>query len=168
MPASVGTIISSTGAFLDFFSFFSFLLFNLASFLACFFSALISFLDFFCCGDAAEDVMPSSYSWDYYVSEDERCGVEGCGAHPLQMQGYRTLKVSGEEAIPIFAQMPDSWEIMCWDKACWGDPKAASEKVEITDKGFIPKEGNWIYAITASWNTPQYGGTAEYVFQIEN
>lgn len=120
------------------------------------------------CGDAAEDVMPSSYSWDYYVSEDERSGVEGCGAHPLQMKGYRTLKVSGEEAIPIFAQMPDSWEIMCWDKACWGDPKAAGEKVEITDKGFIPKEGNWIYAITASWNTPQYSGTAEYVFQIEN
>ena len=120
------------------------------------------------CGDAAEAVPPSSYSWDYYVSEDERSGVVGCGAHPLMMQGYRTLKVSGEEAIPLFAQMPDRWEIMCWDKACWGDPKAASEKAEITDNGFMPKEGTWIYAVTASWDTPQYQGTAEYVFQIVN
>lgn len=64
---------------------------------------------------------------------------------------------------------PDKIEVLCWSEKC---PTDDPERIEvITDNGEIAislKDGNYIYELTAVWNSSsQHGGTVRYHFRTE-
>lgn len=120
------------------------------------------------CSSSMADVQPSSYHWDYSISECDSSGVIACGAHPLQFKDYVTLQPESGEVLLDFASAPESWSVTCWSAEHLGQTEAPAIAVTLTDNGFLLNEGDCIYSIFASWDTPLYNGTAEYVFRIEN
>lgn len=120
------------------------------------------------CGESTAAVQPSSYNWDYSISEDERSGVIACGAHPLQFEDYVTLQPENGEVLLDFAAAPKNWSVTCWSAEHHGQTEAPAINVTLTENGFLANEGECIYMVSASWDTPLYSGTAEYVFRIEN
>lgn len=120
------------------------------------------------CGSQTAEVGPSSYQWDYSISEDERSGAIACGAHPLQFEDYATLEPEEGRIVLDFTAPAENWNVTCWNGKYHGKTDAETMDVALTEDGFTLNEGDCIYLVTATWNTPLYNGTAEYAFRIEH
>ena len=120
------------------------------------------------CAERTATVQPSSYHWDYSVSECDCAGVIACGAHPLEFKDYVTLQPESDRITLSFTAPAESWSVTCWSEAYHGKTDAETMDVTLTEDGFVLNAGDCIYLVTAHWDTPLYNGTAEYAFRIEN
>lgn len=119
------------------------------------------------CGNSTAGVRPSSYEWNHSISDCDCSGAIACGPHPLQFEDYPTLQPENGRIVLDFASPAESWSVTCWSAKYHGNTDAPTMEVALTEEGFALNEGDYIYLVTATWNTPLYSGKAEYAFRIE-
>ena len=125
--------------------------------------------------------MLGSRSWEYRVSGGAWRGLEADSFHPLDERSrdilpvlrYNTSSTIDEmkpnEAILLFAVVPDSVIVHCWDEEYWGnsenDGKAESVPCDGPDYRIELKDSGFIYEVIAEWSSSSdYHGVARYSF----
>lgn len=122
------------------------------------------------CGETAVDAQRGTFSW--FVEQDgmeEGVGVCADSPHPLQMEGQLPqLNGEGEVSLSWDGTAPDKISARCWPDTEWGNTDAESQQIPLEGDGFALREGGWIYAISAEWDSSEaWGGQAVYFFYGE-
>ena len=128
-------------------------------------------------------------SWTYANDDGTSTSEESDSLHPLQAKDYMTplslLPSTLSSANPLeinlrWDYVPDEVTVRCWSEECWGqtgDYNNTSEEIPVkilmidSDGETEPiittelKDGNYIYEVTAEWNSyDKFSGTAHYSF----
>lgn len=128
-------------------------------------------------------------SWTYANDDGTSTSEESDSLHPLQAKDYMTplslLPSTLSSANPLEVNLrwdyvPDEVTVHCWSEECWGqtgDYNNTSEEIPVkilmidSDGETEPiittelKDGNYIYEVTAEWNSyDKFSGTAHYSF----
>lgn len=128
-------------------------------------------------------------SWTYANDDGTSTSEESDSLHPLQAKDYMTplslLPSTLSSANPLEVNLrwdyvPDEVTVRCWSEECWGqtgDYNNTSEEIPVkilmidSDGETEPiittelKDGNYIYEVTAEWNSyDKFSGTAHYSF----
>lgn len=128
-------------------------------------------------------------SWTYANDDGTSTSEESDSLHPLQAKDYMTplslLPSTLSSANPLEVNLrwdyvPDEVTVRCWGEECWGqtgDYNNTSEEIPVkilmidSDGETEPiittelKDGNYIYEVTAEWNSyDKFSGTAHYSF----
>lgn len=128
-------------------------------------------------------------SWTYENDDGTSTSEESDSLHPLQAKDYMThlsllpSTVSSTDPFKVnlrWDYIPDEVTVRCWSEDCWGQTgnyNETSEEIAVqrlmidSDSETDPiistdlKDGNYIYEVTAEWNSyDKFSGTAHYSF----
>ena len=128
-------------------------------------------------------------SWTYVNDDGTSTGIESDSLHPLQAKEIMSLlnlfpsTLSSSEPLKATLKwdfVPDEVTVRCWGEDCWGqtgDYNETSEEIPVkrlmidSDTKTVPiisvelKNGNYIYEITAEWNSyEKFSGKISYSF----
>ncbi len=126
-------------------------------------------------------------SWTYESEKGKAVTAISDSMHPLQAKEYMPaldilpsylsyesplsariqFNVKNTKSVHIIS--PDEVYIRCWHEKNWGKINAKGEEIKVNivngNLFFDLKDGNYIYEVTADWNSSQkYNGTATYSF----
>ena len=128
-------------------------------------------------------------SWTYANDDGTSTSEQSDSLHPLQAKDYMTYlslfpsTLSSTDPLTVnlrWDYVPDEVTLRCWSADCWGqteDYNKTSEEIPVktlmidsdveTDPVITAelKDGNYIYEVTAEWNSyDKFSGTAHYSF----
>ena len=111
-----------------------------------------------------------NFEWDYKIDEDQRRSCIACGSMMLEAaDDLNTVELKYKDPLSVWLQFgldPDQITVVCWNL---DEENPEREEVEVDGVcSFSLKDGNYVYAITAQWNSyEQFNGTVEYGFKTQ-
>lgn len=117
-------------------------------------------------------------SWTYQIGE-ECFSLCADSIHPLQAKEYMPFFLtSGTKRVSLLWDLPpDEIFALCYESSAWGTYDAPGTSIPVmtllicSDQEEDPlfslelKEGNYIYEVTANWNSSEFwGGSSKYSF----
>lgn len=135
------------------------------------------------CAQRSVEALRGTTSWIYDNADGTSTGIASDSMHPLQAKEYMaplSLMPSYLSHIDPFAAClqwnvaPDKVSVRYWSEDCWGKYDTEGENIPVMTDGnsadFILelKDGDYIYEVTAEWNSSEkYSGKVYYSFYTE-
>lgn len=110
-----------------------------------------------------------SYSWQKKNADGTSSGISSDRAQPPTRAELPPLETPEATAELRFTEAPDRVsEVRCWRAEDWGEANTESEPVSVSGGTLTLHPGDYVYEITAEWDTADgYGGTANYFVSIK-